>query len=289
MERNDAVIERMLATEETAIDTEAGLSRFAERARSVRGPERRPWLRPLAAAAVIALVFAGAAATGAADTIVTIFQPKKVAPVTVQVTDVSGLPDLSAYGTVTWKTRPEQRQAPTIEAAEAATGLRALRPATSPGADERVYTISRGEASFAFDEAKLRASADRVQRTPPPMPASIASSTLTVTGGPAMVRSWGGSFDAAKAGSSMPRLVIAQSRAPVVTSNGATVDELRDYALAQPGLSPSLAQQIRAIGDPSQTLLVPVPIDLASGRAVTVRGVQGVLVGDSTGLGSALF
>jgi hypothetical protein len=34
---------------------------------------------------------------------------------------------------------------------------------------------------------------------------------------------------------------------------------------------------------------VPIPIDLASGSAVTINGARGVLIGDSTGLGSAVI
>jgi hypothetical protein len=290
MERNDEVVERMLATDTTDVDTEAGLARFRERARSVAAVERRSrWLRPVAIAAGVAAMLIAAAATGVADTIFTIFQPKQVAPVAIRTADVTGLPDLRDYGTVTWTVQPEHRQAPTVDAAQRATGITPLRPAdTTALGDARIYTITRGEASFKFDEAKLRDAAARAGATAPAMPASIAASTLTVTGGPAVVQSWGGSFDPARV-EDLPKLLVAQSKAPVVTSNGATLDELRAFMLAQPGISPQLAQQIRAIGDPASTLLVPIPIDLASGRAVTVRGVQGVLVGDATGLGSALF
>ena len=86
----------------------------------------------------------------------------------------------------------------------------------------------------------------------------------------------------------MPTLLIAQSKAPVIRSDGASLDELRSFMLAQPGISPQLAAQVRAIGDPGQTLILPIPLDLASGKAITVRGVRGVFVGDSTGLGSAV-
>jgi hypothetical protein len=85
-----------------------------------------------------------------------------------------------------------------------------------------------------------------------------------------------------------PPLLIVQTKAPLVTSNGASVEELRDYALKQPGIPPSVAAQIRAIGDPIRTLMVPIGIDLQDAKAVTVRGTTGYLVGDSTGLGSGV-
>jgi hypothetical protein len=124
------------------------------------------------------------------------------------------------------------------------------------------------------------------------MPASVAASTLHVSGGPAVVQTYGGGFDPSevdpKTGAGMPTLLIAQSRAPVIRSDGATIDELRSFLLAQPGISPRLAAQIRAIGDPSVTLLVPIPMDFATGKEVTVRGTRGVIVGDSTGIGGAV-
>ena len=56
-----------------------------------------------------------------------------------------------------------------------------------------------------------------------------------------------------------------------------------------PGISAQLASTIRAIGDPSTTLLIPVPIQYATSTDVTVQGVHGVALGDNTGLGSAVI
>lgn len=297
-------IEQLLADGERPADTAAGLRHFRESvARSdvvaYRAPAQRRWTQALAAAAAVAALFAGLTISGAADSFFTIFQPQQVATVSVRTGDLSGLPDLSGYGTLTIVTQPAYRQAATLDQARADTGITALRPATLPAgvpADARFYTVSRGEATFRFDEAKLAASAARVSRTPAPLPATIAASTLHLSGGPAVVQSYGGSFDPKldpKADprsmpGALPALLIAQSKAPLVRSDGASVDELRAYLLAQPGISPALAAQVRAIGDPAQTLLIPIPMDLASGKSVTVRGTRGVFVGDSTGIGSAV-
>lgn len=297
---DDTRIGQLLAEDERPVDAAAALRRFRTavartKAEAYRAPGRRRWLQGLAAAAAVAALFTGLTVTGVADSFFTIFQPKQVAPVTIAPGDLSGLPDLSQYGTLTIVVQPAYRQAATVEQARADTGIAPLRPPSLPAGvppDARLYAVSRGEATFRFDEAKLAAAAGRVSRTPPPMPAAIAASTLHVSGGPAVVQSYGGSFDpkadprAMPAG--LPALLIAQSKAPVVRSDGASVDELRAYLLAQPGISPALAAQVRAIGDPAQTLLVPIPLDLASGKTVTVRGARGVFVGDSTGIGSAV-
>jgi hypothetical protein len=86
-----------------------------------------------------------------------------------------------------------------------------------------------------------------------------------------------------------PTLIVGQAKAPTVSSDRITVDELRSYLLSQPGISPQLAAAIRAIGDPSSTLPVPVPAELAVSHPVTVQGVQGLFIGDNTGIASAVI
>ena len=76
---------------------------------------------------------------------------------------------------------------------------------------------------------------------------------------------------------------------PAVTSTDATVAGIEDYLLKQPGISPQLAAAIRAIGDPSSTLPIPIPIDMASAKTVQVQGVSGLAIGDITAAGSGVI
>lgn len=297
---NERDLGELLAADEPRVDTASGLLRFRESVASravgpYRAPRRRRLLQATAAAATVAILFTGLTVTGLAGSFFTIFQPKQVAPVVIGSGDLASLPELRDYGTIEVLTEPDRTQVQTLEEAQAATGIVPLRPVLVPSGvtgDQAIYAISRGEGTFRFDATKLAAAAERVSRTPPPMPASVAASTLHVSGGPAIVQTYGGGFDPSavdpKTGAGLPTLLIAQSRAPVIRSDGATIDELRSFLLAQPGISPRLAAQIRAIGDPSVTLLVPVPLDFATGKDVTVRGTRGVLVGDSTGIGGAV-
>ena len=118
--------------------------------------------------------------------------------------------------------------------------------------------------------------------------------TLTMTIGPAILELYGnvtppasGSTDVSEM--QLPRLLIGASKAPSVTSDGVSAKTLEDYLLAQPGLSPELAADIRALGDPTTTLPVPVPVGYATSSQVTVQGVQGVALGDNTGVGAAVI
>jgi len=67
------------------------------------------------------------------------------------------------------------------------------------------------------------------------------------------------------------------------------VDKSMKVLLSDRTQTPQLAGQIRAIKDPSSTLPVPIPVDMATSKKVTVQGVEGIFVGDSTGLGSAVI
>lgn len=253
------------------------------------------WLRPAGAAIGVVLVATALAFTGLADTILTIFEPKQVVAIRLDPQDLRGVPDPTQYGTLTWIAQPSWHAVADIEAASAEAGFRPLVPTILPAgvpSTARWAAMGQAKATFQFDEARARAAAARVNATIPPMPAAIANTTLTMTGGPAVMQQYGTapnvSPDQAAWGGN-PQLVLVQARAPLVTSNGATVEELRDYGLAQPGIPASVAAQIRAIGDPVATLLVPIGFDLQDAKLVTMRGTRGYFVGDRTGLGSAVI
>ena len=267
----------------------------------LRGPlERRPLA--LGMAGGLALVLALAVGIAAANLQV-IFAPKTIRAVPVSLTDFQGLPDLAAYGTSTSPSlHPEQ--VASAEEARTRTGLRPVVPGSLPaGVPNQVHyaVASNGQGSFTFSAAKAQEAAARVGKTPPPMPAGMDGSTLVVKMGPAVVQVYGNlgtdaadsrtaASDAAPDSMGMPELpplVIAQARTPTVSSSGVSTKELEDYLLQQPGISKHLADQIRAIGDPSTTLAVPIPEGLPS-HSVTVQGVPGIFVGDSSGLGSAV-
>ena len=60
------------------------------------------------------------------------------------------------------------------------------------------------------------------------------------------------------------------------------------YGLPEDIRIKELKAAIQAIGDPSTTLLIPVPIEYATSTQVTVQGVDGVALGDNTGVGSGV-
>lgn len=286
--------EKLLAMPPIAVDTEAGLGRFAatvERDRVGRGRVAVPAFRIaapakwLAAAAAVVIVATTLAMTGVADSILQIFEAKQFAAVSVTTTDLATLGQLSQFGTLTWSAQPNPRQVASLAAATAETGLPAVSvtvPA-SIAATARYGVVPRTTATFVFDAALARASAAAIGRTAPPMPAKLDGSSLVFTGGPAIMVTYGNE--------SQPggMLVVGVAKAPTVGSDGATVAELQAYLLSQPSVSPALAAQIRAIGDPATTLPIPIPVGQAAAKSVSVHGTSGLFVGDSTGLGSGVL
>ena len=304
-------IEEMLSVPEPKVDTERALARLrarveAERiapvSRRMSTPRRvavNIWVRGLAAAATVALVATLLTVSGLAETILTIFEPKQLVAVPITANDLTGAESFGAYGTLTWTEQPRPYDVPDVRVAAKDSGMTVLIPSNLPAGvgAARYGVMPKTTATFTFSAEKTRQAAAAQKRTPPPMPANIDGSKLFITGGPAVVAFYGdGTQPTAVTGASgaspfsgMPRLVVAQGRPPVVQSDGVTVEQLQSYLLAQPGISPQLAAQIRAIKDPSSTLPVPIPVDMATSKKVTVQGVEGIFVGDSTGLGSAVI
>ena len=311
----DPQVGRALDTPDVHVDTERALSQIRERvererirpvviaSRSTRGRFdsllSSAWTKGVAALASIALALVLLTATGVAETIITLFEPKQVVAVPITQNDITaGLQGWARYGTLTWSQPPRPYDVPNVATAASEAGFKVFVPSQLPAgvtvATARYGVMPRTTATFTFSADLARQSAQSVNRTPPPMPANIDGSKLFITGGPAVVQYFeDGTAPKASTGdnpfASLPKLIVAQGIAPVVQSDGVTVDQLQQYLLAQPGISPSLAAQIRAIKDPSSTLPIPIPVDMATAKQITVQGVQGVFVGDSTGLGSALI
>ena len=243
----------------------------------------------LAAATVIFALVITAVAQGV------FFQPQTIQAVPVSVADLQSLNGLGDFGTLTWTTKPAPQLV--TSAAEAATvsGLHVPVVGTLPNGVSSNVTYAAMPAAvgvFTFDAAKAAAAAAKAGKTLPAMPAGMDGSKLTVTVGPAVVEIFGNLNAGAASDPSqltLPQLVVGASSAPVVTSSGVTTQQLEDYLLSLPGVSPKLAAAIRAVKDPSTTLPIPIPIEYATSKSVTVQGVDGVAVGDNTGLGAGVI
>lgn len=245
--------------------------------------DSRRFGRPVLLAAAVAVVAVPAFAYGAVQ-FNQIYAPKN-APVTTATVEkptqgeIAGLPDLSRYGTVTWVTKAQTQTGVTADEAQQATGFKPPAiPAAYAGKPVTYSTVSASEVKFTFaDNATNRAG-------------GVAGAVLDIKGGPALAEVIG-TIPQDHSGQSITPdqipVVIAESRAPVVTSTGPTVKQLEDFLAAQPGIAdhPDLVKEIYAIGDPlaAGELVLPVPANYATSTPATINGAQGQVVSDLSG------
>ena len=196
---------------------------------------------------------------------------------------------------------PQSEQVASLSAAAGKSGLTLLTPSSLPasvqGLRQTFGVVTQGAGSFTFSTQKATAKATATGTPLPPLPREHRwQQPVRQRGarGAAGIRRdpLPSAADAETAPESLlgsiPALVIVQGKAPVVTSDGPSVGDYENALLGMPGLSPQVAAQIRAIGDPSATLPIPIPQDRATSRPVDINGASGLVIGDSTGLGSAV-
>ena len=305
-------VERLLEVPTLEPPAGAAFARLMARVEKAPAPgerwyERRPWrptpyarhlTRPALAVAAAAALLVGFTGYEVAPRLLTVFHPTQVAPVQVSVSDLRAGQTLD-YGTLSWNPGPPRmEQAGSLAAAARQAGLPALTPGSLPaavGTAVTYATLGKATATYQFDARKLAESAARQGVSAAAMPASIDGSVLVIESGPSLVQVYGPLPAASPASSpsqedgvlpsGLPRLVIGETRAPTVSSTGASAKQLEDYLLSQPGVPADVAVQVRAIQDPTSTLLVPIPSGLATSKKVRVQGVDGLLI--DAGLGAA--
>ena len=259
-----------------------------------RLPVMRPGSRPVVLAFATAVAAIALLVTAIAQDSNT-FTPQTLTPVPVTMADMQALSQLSAYGAITWTKQPQPQIVTSADQAQTISGLPVLKVATLPtGVSSTVTYAAMGQATavFTFSSAKAAAAAAQAGKTLPALPAGIDGAQLTVTVGPALAEIYGNmnaaaASDPTQAG--MPQLIVGETSAPVATSSQVTVVQFENYLLSQPGISAELKAAIKAIGDPSTTLPIPIPVQFATSSTVTIQGVQGLALGDNTGVGAGVI
>jgi hypothetical protein len=257
-----------------------------------RLPLMRPGSRPVILAFATAVAAIALLVTAIAQDSNT-FTPQTLTPVPVTLVDMQSLSQLSAYGTISWTNQPQPQIVTSADEAHTISGLPVPKVAALPTGVSSTVTYAamrQATAVFTFSSAKAAAAAAQAGTTLPALPAGIDGAQLTVTVGPAVAEIYGNlskpapGSDITQAG--LPQLIVGETSAPVATSSQVTVLQFENYLLSQPGISAELKAAIKAIGDPSTTLPIPIPVQFATSSTVTIQGVQGLALGDNTGVGA---
>jgi hypothetical protein len=237
----------------------------------------------LRAGLVIGAVGVVVAGTAAAASLTTIFAPTHVAAVSLSQSDVRaiagfiGLGDsqvlggfpgpngstAARFGTIKWSSPGQAHPASTVAAASAEAGFRVSLPTRLPagvGAVQQVTVQPRVSATVTFNSTA----------------AGLGGSSVTLDAGPAVLAEY-----AATSGTQVRTLGVATMRRPTARSIGASLSQVEAFLLAQPGVPPQLAEEVRLLGDLTTILPVPVPTG-AKVRSVQVAGWPGVLLADSS-------
>ncbi len=236
-----------------------------------------------------ALVPLGGHATG----LLTIFEPKSFVPLDVTRADLRDLrlaPDFKELGTSRVVQRQSHASYDSLAAARSHISFPVRTIAAVPAqfrSAESFDVMTPGEYAFTFSAAKTRAFAARAHRRIPPMPPGLDGTTVRIHIGEIFHARYGRPRQ--RGSDRMQSLQLVEMQAPSVSSTGASLALLEQYILSLPNISPKLAAQIRALGDLNQTLPIPVVIDRQTAQRVTVDGVQGLSVGDNTGLGAGVI
>jgi hypothetical protein len=272
---------------EVPVDVEAAYRRFKGGPLAKTGTPR--WLLPVAAmatAAAFACAFVFTPLGGYAGAFLTIFQPREFQPITLSTADMHQLRlfrNADEIGTQRVVVKPRRTYFSSVSAAQKYVAFPLREPGTLPsgfGTVHSYFVFSPGALSLTFNAARAQAFARRSHETLPPMPASLNGTTV-------MLRS-GDVFNAHyETGKSGRFFELIEMQAPRVTSTGASLQTLKRYVLAMPKISPALASQIRALGENS--IPVPVNIEKQYAQHVSVDGVQGLAIGDNTGLGAGVL
>ncbi|MDQ6898679.1 MAG: hypothetical protein M3072_04100 [Candidatus Dormibacteraeota bacterium] len=303
-----------LAVPGVTVDPEAALARChsqlgaqrshsrLQRLRSALWPQAHAgsWRKPALAGVLAVGLVATAAATPIAQNVQQVFAPTQVQTVSVAKptqSDMNSLQAFSRWGDVKWVSQPQLQQAETAADAAKISGLPALTvDSTKLPPEFANQPVTYAAMAGATGSVTFNANA----------PAKLRGTTLTVQVGPASVAVVGDLSKAAQAGKTAgaersktpqeiasqvgPVLAIAEMRSPKVTSNGASVSDVKHELLASdPGLSQPLKDLVNGFDSPAGNLPLPIPVDMASASPATVHGFTGTAIGDNTGLGGGVI
>jgi hypothetical protein len=266
------------------VDIDAAWSRLQSSVRSNARPigtvpvERRSLrarrLRAPALAAAGALLVVGGATAAAANDWLPIFHTESITPVSVNLNDLTQLPDLSSFGQWDVKTNPQLVDVPDASAAMSQTGLTVSTPTDLPTGVEgtpQYQVMEKQVATLTFSERKAAAAAQTAGESLPPLPSGLNGAVLQLELGPAVVQTWSQQSGA-------PTLIIGQVVAPSASSNGVPLATLRDALLSLPGLPDSVAAELRAATGNGTTLPLPVPADEYTTTSAEVSGTPATVL-----------
>jgi hypothetical protein len=248
------------------------------------GSVRRGVVPGVASLALVA-VLGTSVATGAFLNVLTVFQPNQVSPLYIQRSDLTSLSELAHFGSFRTSGHMSSSEVSSVAAADEASGMQVRVPSYLPSGTSPsvMYEVLPAQtASFQFSSDTAAAYARSAGISVPTMPANLNDTLLTLETHSAVVTVYGSKQE-------VPDLVIGQSGAPMLSVRGATLATVESYLASVPGVPKELVDQLKSLQSPTDTLPIPVPLNLAYAHSVSVDGTSGLAVGDNTGVASVVI
>jgi hypothetical protein len=159
-------------------------------------------------------------------------------------------------------------------------------PAGMSATPSAIMVLPAGTVRFTFDQAKAQEYYRATGRPAVQLPDRFDGASVVVRTPATVVLRYGGSAGIGTSPGGLGLLVGQAGALTAEVEGDVSIEEMREFLLGLPGLSPQTVRQLRAIEDWRNTLPIPIPMDEVNWRRTTVAGAPGLLLGDNSGLGS---
>lgn len=242
---------------------------------------RKPVFVSLALVLLLVVAFTLPPVRAAASDFLGLFRVQKFAAISVSPEQLALLEELADDGLYPGELEMIQEPGPpetvaSLAAAEAASG-RAVKTIPALGTPTSVQVSGGGQGRLLVDLESARAILDTAGVDPLLLPDSLDGSAVEVTVFPAVEQRW-------------DTVSLVQTESPFV-NYPEDVDPtlLGESLLRVLGMAPAEAERLAANIDWTNTLLLPIPEDVASFREVRVAGNSGLALSSVDGNGSSLM
>ena len=223
---------------------------------------------------LVAFSFPGVRA--AASDLLGLFRVQKFAPISVSPEQLALLEEVARSGVVPGEVEmvdepDEPLRVDSLEAAEATLGWEAQRPAALDAPDD-VYLLDGGQGRLTINVESARAFLSAAGADPSLVPDSLDGADVSVTVYAGVSQNWADG------------VVLMQAPSPLVEyPENVDAVAIGEALLQALGVEPSRARRLARSIDWTNTLLLPVPQDMATFNEVNINGEAGLALGSIDG------
>jgi hypothetical protein len=244
----------------------------------------------LATLVVIGLLFTLAPVQAAASEFLGLFRVRKFAVVSINPANLKNLENAGGQidkllaDNVTFVKKPSEpvTVASQAEAAQKA-GIRVRLP-SKLSAQPKLQVSDEMQAKLKVDLVRLQAIVDAAGRTDIKLPKALDGANVEFNVPPIVAAM----YDECEPRPTPACVQLVQAASPSVEAPaGVNLSQVGEAMLQVLGLSPAEAKHFAQTIDWSSTLVIPLPLDAASFRDVTIDGASGVLIESRASRGAA--